>query len=94
MGVFDRFRRKRPITEDERRAFLMKNGRITEGLILDSEELGDDEVVFYIYTLNGVDFESSERLTRERRRDPLKYAPGQKVSVRFDPKNQGNSILE
>jgi len=94
MGLFDTFRRKQIVTEHERRSFLMKHGRITEGHILDSDETGDDEIVFYLYTLNGVDFESSERLDHERRRDRLKYAPGQKVNVRFDPKNQGNSILE
>ena len=94
MGLFDTFRRKQLVTEHERRSFLMKHGRITEGHILDSDETGDDEIVFYLYTLNGVDFESSELLTDEQRRDPLKYAPGARVGVRYDPKNQGNSMLD
>jgi hypothetical protein len=93
MGIFDMFRRKPHLTEAERREFLLKNGRITEGTIIDTETDGDDEIVFYIYTLNGVDFESSERLNDEQKRQPLKYAPGAKVAIRFDPKNQGNSIL-
>ena len=87
------FGRKVP-TAAERRAFLLAHGRITEGVILDSEMKGSDEIVFYLYTLNGVDFESSERLDESQKGDLLRYAPGQKVNVRFDPKNQGNSTLE
>ena len=72
----------------------MANGRITDGRIIDTETNGrGDEIVFYLYTLNGVDFESSELLNEEQRRDPLRYAPGAKVGVRYDPKNQGNSML-
>jgi hypothetical protein len=94
MGFLDRLRKKKEPTAAERRDFLLKNGRITEGVILDSDIRGDHEIVYYLYTLNGVDFESSERLSDEQRRDQLKYAPGQKVAIRYDPKNQGNSLLE
>lgn len=94
MGLFDIFRRKREPTEAERREFLLRRGRIAEGVIIDSVLNDGDEVVFYLYTLNGVDFESSEKLTDSQKQDPMKYAPGQKVNVRFDPKNQGNSTLE
>jgi len=94
MGIIDKlFGRKEP-TAAERRAVLLQYGRITEGVIIDSETKGSDEIVFYLYTLNGVDFESSERLDETQRQDRLKYAPGQKINVRFDPKNQGNSTLE
>ena len=94
MGILDRLRRKKGPTEAERRAHLLARGRITEGVILDSDIVGEDEIVYYLYTLNGVDFESSERLSAEQRREPVKYAPGQKVNVRFDPRNQGDSTLE
>jgi hypothetical protein len=94
MGILDKLRRKKGPTDEERRAFLRANGRITEGVILEADTNGSDEVVYYLYTLNGVDFESSERLSDEQKSDPLKYAPGQKVNVRYDPKNQGNSTLE
>ena len=94
MGFFDLLRRKKPPTDEERRAHLRRHGRITEGVILDSELRAGDEIVYYLYTLNGVDFESSERLDATQRADRLKYAPGQKINVRFDPKNQGNSTLE
>lgn len=95
MGLFNRFSRKKEVpTEQDRRAFLEKNGRITDGTIIDTEtdETGS-EIAYYYYSVHGVDFESSERLTGEQLNDPLKYAPGAKVGIRYDPKNHGNSIL-
>ena len=95
MGILRLFKRREkgdPIAE--RRAHLLAHGRITDGRIIDTETNGrGQEIVFYLYTLNGVDFESSELLSEEQSRDPLKYAPGAKVGVRYDPKNQGNSML-
>ncbi|MEO8042411.1 MAG: hypothetical protein ABI646_07375 [Acidobacteriota bacterium] len=95
MGILRLFRSKKPRDHfAERRAHLMAHGRICDGRIIDTETNGrGDEIVFYLYTLNGVDFESSELLDEEQRRDPLRYAPGAKVGVRYDPKNQGNSML-
>ncbi|MFN2501960.1 MAG: hypothetical protein ABR530_08115 [Pyrinomonadaceae bacterium] len=86
--------RKGPDPADRRRS-LLANGRITDGVILDCETNADgDEIAIYLYTLNGVDFESSDILTEEQRRDRVRYAPGAKVGIRYDPKNQGNSIVE
>nr|ALS89553.1 protein of unknown function (DUF3592) [uncultured bacterium] len=95
MGLFDRLSRKRHVpTEQDRRAHLEKNGRITDGSIVDTEtDENGAEIAYYFYSVHGVDFESSERLTEEQMRDPLRYAPGAKVGVRYDPKNHGNSIL-
>jgi hypothetical protein len=96
MGLFDIFKRKPEIDlEAQRREFLQTKGRICDGTILDSEtnEAGD-EIVIYYYEIQGVDFESSEILTEKQKEDPLKYAPGAKVGIRFDPKNHGNSILD
>ena len=95
MGFFNIFKRKEKVDlEAKRREDLEKIGRITDGTIIDSE-LNDDgeEIVFYIYSIQGVDFESSEMLTEEQKQNPLKYAPGAKVGIRFDPKNHGNSML-
>jgi len=96
MGFFDRFKKKRKIdSEALRLEHLQQNGRITEGIIIDSETSDTgEEIVFYVYSVQGVDFESSELLTGEKMLDLLKYAPGAKVGVRFDPKNHGNSMLE
>lgn len=96
MGLFEFFKKKeKGDPETERRKFLREHGRITDGRILDTfiNNRGQ-EVAFYLYTLNGVDFESSELLTDQQQRDPLKYAPGAKIGVRYDPKNQGNSMLD
>ena len=95
MGLFDVFKPKKKVkTETERREFLLSNGRITDGTIIDSE-MSDagEEVVYYCYNIHGVDFESSEVLSAEQRENPIKYAPGANVGVRFDPKNHGNSSL-
>lgn len=95
MGIFSRFKKKQAINlEALRIAQLLENGRITEGIIIDSETSDrGEEIVFYVYSVQGVDFESSEILTEEKLLDPLKYAPGAKIGVRFDPKNHGNSML-
>ena len=96
MGFLDKLRRKKQTepTAADRREFLLKHGRICDGVITenDTDENGE-EIVQYYYNIQGVDFESSEILTEEQRQNPLKYAPGAKVGVRFDPKNHGNSTL-
>lgn len=94
MGLLDTILRRKKIDPQARRRFLLAQGRITDGVILDSSMSGSDEIVHYLYTLNGVDFESADVLTEEQRREPIKYAPGAKVGIRYDPKNQGNSIVE
>ncbi len=96
MGLFSFLKKKqRQDPEVARRKFLTEHGRITDGRIIDTvSHAPNQEIALYTYTLNGVDFESSELLTDEQRRDPLKYAPGAKIGVRYDPKNQGNSMLD
>lgn len=95
MGIFDRLRKqKKSPSETSRRESLLQTGRITEGTILESEfSDAGEEVVYYIYNIHGVDFESSDVLTDEQKANAIKYAPGAKVSIRFDPKNHGNCIL-
>ncbi len=94
MGFFSFLRKKKADPFEGRREYLLEHGRITDGVIIDTEtKPNGDEVVFYVYSLNGVDFESSELLSDEQRSDPLKFAPGAKVAIRYDSKNQGNSTL-
>jgi hypothetical protein len=95
MGIFAIFRRRpKRLSEEERRSSLLKNGRLTEGTIIDSEITGDgDEIVYFVYSIHGADFEASDRLTEEQRLDRLSYAPGAKVGIRFDTKNHGNAII-
>ena len=95
MGFLDRFKRKTESDHVQRRTDLLSSGRITEGVIIDTDTTPDGgEIAYYVYTLNGVDFESSELLTPEQMLNPVNYAPGAKVGIRYDPRNQGNSTLE
>jgi len=95
MGLIDKILRRKPHDPNARRRSLLANGRITDGVIIDTEiNAAGDEVVLFTYTLNGVDFEASEILTEEQRLDRLKYAPGARVGIRYHPKNQGNAIVE
>ena len=95
MGLFDRFRSQPKVDlEKQRREHLLKNGRITDGTIIESETTATgEELVYYFYSVQGTDFESSEILTEEQQFNPIKYAPGAKVGVRFDPKQHANSML-
>lgn len=97
MGLFDIFRRKKEEEnlDEKRREFLLTKGRICEGRIIDCETLeSGEEIAYYYYEIQGVDFESSEILTAEQKNNPVKYAPGAKIGVRFDPRNHGNSMLD
>ncbi len=95
MGIIDKILRRKKIDPHARRRLLLANGRITDGVIIENEiNSSGEEIVFYSYTLNGVDFESSDILTVEQKNDPVKYAPGAKVGIRYDQRNQGNSIVE
>lgn len=95
MGIIDKILRRKKVDPEARRRLLLSQGRITDGIILDSEiNANGEEIVFYLYTLNGVDFESSDILTAEQRQDRLKYAPGARIGIRYDPRNQGNSTVE
>ncbi len=94
MGIFNIFRKKETVDlEKQRREYLGRFGRITDGTILDSEEAENGEIIYYSYSVHGADYESSEIMLFEQMSDALKYAPGAKVGVRYDPKQHANSIL-
>jgi len=95
MGLVDKLLRRKKVDPDARRRHLLEFGRITEGEIIDVAVNSDgEEVVLYRYELNGVELESSEVLTAEQRQHPAKYAPGAKIGIRYDQRNQGNSVVE
>ena len=95
MGIFNVFRKKKSADlEIEFRENLLRNGRITDGEIIESEELESGKTVIqYVYSVQGANFESSEILTDEQLKNPVKYAPGASVGVRYDQRNHGRSIL-
>lgn len=95
MGFFDFLKgNKKSQTAESRREFLLNNGRICDGVIIDVETNdSNDEIIFYHYNIQGVDFESSEIMTAEQKQNAIEYAPGSSVGVRFDPQNHHNSIV-
>ena len=71
MALLDRFRRKKEADgEVMRRARLLLNGRIAEGMVFDvtSDESGEVTHIFYSYDVTGVDYESSQTLNHAQRR--------------------------
>lgn len=95
MSLWSLFKRKKVATEADRHARLLQTGRIAEGTIIDSDGATLEEItrVFYVYTINGADYESAHDLTEEQRRRQIEYAPGSKISVRYDYRQPGNSIV-
>jgi hypothetical protein len=96
MALLDRFRRKKSADgEVMRRARLLLNGRIAEGMVFDvtSDESGEVTHIFYSYNVTGVDYESSQTLNHAQRRHQSDYAPGARVTVRYDPHQPGTSVV-
>jgi hypothetical protein len=95
MGILDIFRRRKKDDEAGRRSVLLRAGRITEGSIFDviTDEGGAITHVFYNYEINGVEYESSQLLDPEQRTRSADYFPGARVTVRFNPRQPGNSVV-
>jgi hypothetical protein len=95
MGILDIFRRKKTGDEASRRVALLNMGRITEGSIFDviTDEAGAITQVFYNYEINGVEYESSQSLDEAQRVRSSDYFPGARVTVRFNPRQPGNSVV-
>jgi hypothetical protein len=95
MGILNIFRRRKTDDEAGRRTTLLRAGRITEGSIFDviTDEAGAITHVFYSYEINGVEYESSQLLDTEQRTRSADYFPGARVTVRFNPRQPGNSVV-
>jgi hypothetical protein len=95
MRILGKLFGKKAFDPDARRRELLANGRITDGKIIDTK-VDDDgrELIVFVYTLNGVDFESADELTPEQQTNADRYVPGSMVGIRYDPRNQYNSIVE
>lgn len=74
-------------------AWLIQFGRIAEGRILDLHQEESETTVFYRYNVSNVDYETSQKLTPEQVRRSHEYVPGANISVRYDPKNPGISLV-
>ena len=93
--------RRKPKTADdlerERREWLDRIGRITDGTVIDVQEMpGTRErpstFLIYQYDVAGVSYEASQDVTYLRQLINLHSCRlGLPTSVRFDPHNPGNS---
>ncbi|MCU1306709.1 MAG: hypothetical protein JWN45_1404 [Acidobacteriaceae bacterium] len=94
-----RSKRKSPEEyERERRLRISTGGRITDGTVLDAQEMSVDEkpaqLVIYRYDVAGVSYEASQDITHLRQFVDLHTCRiGLPTSVKYDPQNPGNSIV-
>jgi hypothetical protein len=95
-------RRKGKTAEDierERRQWLDRIGRITDGTVIDVQEVKSTDhraatMLIYQYDVAGVSYEASQDVTYLRQRINLHSCRlGLPTSVRYDPQNPGNSIV-
>lgn len=95
--------RKKPKTADElereRREWLDQVGRITDGTVIDVQELPGQgskstTILIYHYDVAGVSYECSQDVTYLRPMINLHSCRlGLPTSVRYDPHNPGNSLV-
>ncbi|HEV2117881.1 MAG TPA: hypothetical protein VGR48_17735 [Terriglobales bacterium] len=93
-----RRRRKTPEeVERERRAWISKVGRITDGTVIDVNEMDGTrpaQFIIYQYDVAGVSYEASQEITYLRQYVNLHSCRlGLPTSVKYDPHNPGNSIV-
>jgi len=85
--------------ERERRAWLDKIGRITDGTVIDVQELYTEgrkpaTMLIFQYDVAGVSYEASQDVTYLRQLINLHSCRlGLPTSVRYDPQNPGNSLV-
>ena len=84
--------------ERERRQWLDQIGRITDGTVIDVQEMdsgkGPSTLLIYQYDVAGVSYEASQDVTYLRQWINLQSCRlGLPTSVRYDPHNPGNSMV-
>jgi len=85
--------------ERERRAWIDQYGRITDGTVIDVQEVRADgrkpaTMLIFQYDVAGVSYEASQDVTYLRQWINLHSCRlGLPTSVRYDPQNPGNSIV-
>ena len=100
VAVWVRSRRKTPEQrERERRQRLSQTGRITDGTVLDVQEMnanghGPVQLIIYTYDVAGVQYEASQDITHLRQFVNVHSCRlGLPTSIKYDPQNPGNSIV-
>jgi hypothetical protein len=102
LGGYAWMRRKPKSAEDlerERRVWLTTIGRITDGTVIDVQELAQDgqraaTMLIYQYDVAGVSYEASQDVTYLRQWINLHSCRlGLPTSVKYDSRNPGNSMV-
>jgi hypothetical protein len=86
-----RLRGKDPIADYF--AWLSTYGRVAEGRILDFVQGEEGTAIHYRYQIGNVEYEAVHPLTADQQRHGHRYSPGANITVRFDPKQPGMSIV-
>jgi hypothetical protein len=82
-----------------RRQRINGEGRITDGTVIDVQEIDSGtgqpvQMVLYSYDLAGVQYECSQEVTQLRQYIDLHSCRiGDPASIKYDPHNPGNSIV-
>jgi hypothetical protein len=101
LAIYLLLRRKPKNADDlerERRQWLDQIGRITDGTVIDVQEMDSGQkpstLLIYQYDVAGVSYEASQDVTYLRQWINLQSCRlGLPTSVRYDPHNPGNSIV-
>ncbi|MEO6727045.1 MAG: DUF3592 domain-containing protein [Blastocatellia bacterium] len=88
---YNRLRGRDPLAEYY--DWLIRFGRVTEGCVIDTQQDDAGTTIFYQYKIANVDYETSQKLTLDQLTRGQLYVPGASITVRFDPKNPGSSII-
>jgi hypothetical protein len=97
--VFGRKKKTLAEIERERRDWLIQVGRITDGTVIDVQEVVPNghpaaTMLIFQYDVGGVSYEASQDVTHLRQWINLHSCRlGLPTSVRYDPQNPGNSIV-
>ncbi len=90
--IINRLRRRKP--QEEYYSWLLKHGRIIEGEVLDAQQDANGIRIFYTYNISNVQYESSHALTPTQLSGSHQYEPGLPVTIRFDPRYPGRSVVQ
>jgi len=97
--LFGRKKKTPAEIERERREWLNQIGRITDGTVIDVQEITPNghasaTMLIFQYDVGGVSYEASQDVTYLRQWVNLHSCRlGLPTSVRYDPQNPGNSIV-
>jgi hypothetical protein len=100
VGYVLRKRRKTPEQlERERRLRISTHGRISDGTVIDAQEVTNPngelvQLLIYRYDVSGVSYEASQDITHLRQYVDIHTCKvGLPSSIKYDPQNPGDSIV-